>query len=207
MIEKCSCTFPEFYLHDAGQNEVDLCFNDLCDYEAVIQQADCVKKALDVLAGIDCTKCQQPRCHSWSYPTSVSSLDYLNSQTSLDRFMTHYSSMDSVHESLNDIVTEYGNLSNIPSDFMKNNFILVDVFFTDYYEFKKEAKRVMMPYDLFSSFGGALGFWAGFSILTLVEVLEWLLRTLTLSCFKEKVEPRKDKCSIAPRPSIHDTWQ
>lgn len=105
--------------------------------------------------------------------------------------MLHH--LDPRHVSLKDIQTEYGNTSNLPPDFLSENFITVTVLFTNYREFKKEAKRVMSAYDLFSSFGGTLGFWAGFSILTLVEVIEWLLRTLTLACFKEKVEAKNKK--------------
>lgn len=181
----------ELYPYMKTNTDVKFCFESLCNYTVVEDQKSCILKVISSVNDSSCSHCNQPRCNSLSYPTSHIALKYFTDQLSVETFAYSYLYKD--HSSLNDMVSEYGGFNNVPASFIPENYILVNIFFNNFRLTAKKATAAMNSSGLISSVGGALGLWAGFSILTLVEVMEWLTRSLTLICFKEKVEAKSDK--------------
>lgn len=174
IIATCGCATSQMYEYTDDRPGIDVCLSDLCDYDKVYYQAKCIRAVMD--GDHDCSHCNQPRCDSWSYQPSHESVKHFTNQLSADTLSGSYLPDD--HVSLDDMIYEYGNISNIPASFISENYILVNIFFNHLRLTKKEAKAVIKPFGLISSLGGALGLWAGFSILTLMELMEWLIRIL-----------------------------
>lgn len=196
MASRCGCVIAEVHPYTANSADTKLCFNDLCDADTVYTEAECISDMMTSFNDdFDCTHCHQSPCESWSYPLSVASLTYLTDQVSIESFILTY--LNDYHVSIDDLFMEFGNYSNLPSNFVADNYILVNIFFNNFRLTRKVAKEAMSTFSMISSIGGALGLWAGFSVLTLVEVLEWLVSAITLICFKEKVEAESKKISAS----------
>jgi len=132
---------------------------------------------VDFYANLDlahsCLECKMPPCLSWEYKNMHSMLDYFT-DFSADDFAEDFLQLD--HQSIADMKELYGNLIDVPNNFVSKNFAKVTITFSDLHIRHRVATETMSGFSLFSDLGGAFGFWIGCSVMTFVEVIEWLVR-------------------------------
>ncbi|KAI8514318.1 Amiloride-sensitive sodium channel [Branchiostoma belcheri] len=147
--------------------------NDYCDPRAI---ADCALDTLKaVTAGNFTCNCPTP-CDIAHFQTSVSYAGWPNKLTAA-HWLTELNLWDVWDE-------------QSATDYMSQNWIVLDIYYSELNYQVIEQQREMTEGDLLSNIGGQLGLFIGASVITLFEFVEYLVKRFT-SCCRKKY--RKDK--------------
>jgi len=193
MVRKCGCVYTGIDVLRPSDYNGEFCFHDMCNGTQILSQLECIDNFYATLdLNMICQSCKQPACDDWSYFVKVSDLMWLEG-LSAEEFVKDILPLN--HPAVDDMIAEYGNLSNTPTEFVAKNFAKITIHFADIHVRHKDASATMTGFSLFSSLGGAFGFWIGFSIITFLEVAELLVRMLLSLCYipREKTVRHKDQ--------------
>ena len=184
MVEKCGCAFADIHINKPYNYNGSFCLYDYCNKSLLESQYQCIRHFYDSLNfSAHCLDCKMPSCVNWEYPDRHAALDYFINFPA-DDFASDFLSND--HPAISDMISTYGNMSNVPNNFVSKNFAKVTVGFEDIHIRHKKAVRSMSGFSLFSDLGGAFGFWIGCSIITFVEFIEWLFRMIITLVYRKK---------------------
>lgn len=176
VTKKCGCAFAAVHIRKPQSYDGPYCFHDYCNKALTSQQFECIQDFYaNVNLSVDCSDCKMPECVSWDYTDYHSVLNYFANFDAED-FVDDF--LDADHPSVSDMALAYGNISNVPDNFISKNFAKVTVSFTDMHIRHRVATKTMSGFSLFSALGGAFSFWIGCSIITFVEVIEWIVRLI-----------------------------
>lgn len=187
---ECGCAYASYHVDKPSWYSGHFCMYNYCDGETALEEARCIQrfhKNTDLNSM--CTECQKPPCKSHSFTRLKSTFDYY---LQLPAVEVVENLVPADHASVQDMIYIYGNLSNVPLDLVSKNFARVTIEFADVHLRKEVATGSMSISSLLSDLGGAFGFWIGFSVITFLEIIEWLIRLLiSIGCKKcdQKVEP------------------
>mgnify|MGYP001792613222 FL=1 len=176
ITERCGCAYAEVHVLKPHGYDGPYCLSDFCNKSLLHQQIECVNEFYNTLNyDSDCSQCRMPACLQWDFQVSHAMIDYFH----------HFSAQDFAedflapgHPAIADMIDQYGNLSNVPENFVSKNFVALRVAFADLHVRHRTAQTLMSDYSLVSDLGGAFGFWIGFSVMTFVEILEWFVKML-----------------------------
>ena len=168
ITQKCGCYYTKYHMY----YQAKACFN--------LTELICINEIELGFANGYSQKCLSRcplECDSVTYDYSVSTLDF--------------PSREFYETSINDS-SFYKNISdafgtNATYDLYKENFLSLNVFLSS----NKYTKIMEMPKitstDLISGIGGSIGIFLGFSIFSLVEVLELLFQVIFIAIFKKRI--------------------
>ncbi|XP_067933385.1 acid-sensing ion channel 5-like [Watersipora subatra] len=174
MIKQCGCPFAGIHTEKPWNYNGPFCLQNYCNVTLLTQQATCINNVLNQLESHQlCHSCKMPNCLSWMFEDRHAAIDYfINSSTS--DFAEDF--LDKDHPAINDMNLAFGNLSNAPRNFIASNFAKVTITFANLHIKHRVAVSSMSSFSLFADLGGAFSFWVGCSIITFVEILEWIIR-------------------------------
>lgn len=175
VTELCGCALASVHIEKPVGFTGPFCFNDYCNGSQIYEQAKCVKRFFRIRSVNDCSECMKPACVQWNYKDHISTF-YTSDDMTAPEFAEDF--LDSSHPSIEDMRGIYGNLSNVPNTFISKNYAKFTVTFSDVHVRSRQAVKSVTGFSLFSSLGGAFSFWIGFSIMTFIEVIEWLVMML-----------------------------
>ena len=133
----------------------------------------------------------QPRCSETGYKYTIT-----ESRWPAPKFYKSFSRKEILGRSdrqelkayrlLREVITENENSSAEDSnyDFINYNFARLNVYLRDLESLHTEQQVAYPLSNLFSDIGGSLGLWVGLSLLTLVELLQLLVRMSLVICGK-----------------------
>lgn len=193
VIQQCDCAFAAVHIEKPPTYLGPFCFHDYCNKTLLEYQTQCIKKFYTELdLELNCLDCKQPQCVSWDYQSQFSALKYFINFPAYD-FVDDFLNIN--HPAIEDMINVYGNITNVPDTFISNNFAKVTVTFADLHIRHKKAYKTMSGFSLFSDLGGAFGFWIGCSVLTFLEIFEWIIRMFT-STTVENIAPTKSETEL-----------
>lgn len=196
ITEKCGCSYAGVHIEKPAEYGGPYCLSDYCNQTLVRQQAKCLVEFYDTIdLNSECLQCKMPRCVRWDFQVSHSMIDYFLHISAQD-FAEDMLPPD--HPAIEDMIDMYENLSNVPDNFISSNFISVRVTFADLHTLHRTAVTQMTAYSLFSDLGGAFSFWIGFSIMTFVEIIEWLVRMLLSIRPRSKTKHSSPSAGLKP---------
>lgn len=184
ITKRCGCPYAGIHYRKPASANSSFCFSDYCNVQILQSQLDCVKEfhALEETENF-CGQCHQPQCHRWKYEHRHAAFGIYKGMTFADQLI---SSLLSNHTARKDIELLFGNISNIPIEFLQKNFIKISLSFNNIVMKNFTAVNLESPTSLLSELGGAFGFWIGFSMVTFLEIIEWLIRTVLSCCAKNE---------------------
>ena len=164
VIEQCHCYFPGFPFYDTPSVPHSACsnFNELECFLKMKQLLDTQTFAMKQQCELECPL----ECDSVEYSIETSSLDYMH----IDHYNTY---MRSANVNATFTFDEY-----------KQSMLFLFVYYPtmQYTEIRQAPKTSLV--DLVSNLGGVIGVFLGFSVFSLVEIVELFLQVVLISINK-----------------------
>ncbi|XP_038050004.1 acid-sensing ion channel 1A-like [Patiria miniata] len=166
IIKRCSCQ-PLGY-ERAVKSDSSLV--PLCD----IEQFNCVMKALEVHRSlVSLSECTCPiACDYVTYETTLSTAKYPSQSVSTE------------------IDRAFQGDADISDGYVKENFVYLDVYYSELSTITYEQVQAMPFTALLGDLGGQLGLFLGASVITGVELLDYILRRLNLLILRVKTKKK-----------------
>lgn len=195
IIEACGCSYAGLKVPKSVLNNDSFCFNNYCNLTLLQEQAECYTSFMNKLdMNVSCTECSQPACERWEYSVHKTSFSSEPGSSSFERFVKA-NVADQNHTLIRDAEAIYGDIHSTPINFAFDNIIQVRIsFISNMFTLAIAEPLIQSQFALFSNIGGSFGFWLGFSILTVMEVLEFFVRLL-VSLFTIKKVTRVEDIS------------
>ena len=95
------------------------------------------------------------------------------------------------------------NLTHTNAEDIRNNMINLKVFYPDLQTTTIKQNRAYTPYELISNLGGQLGLFLGASLISLSEIIEFILKSLIYRC-KRLIKPEKNAISVSDDNKLSD---
>jgi len=169
IIKSCGCYSSEFSILNANLN---VCSKNLTQYFCLVN----VKNTFISSKQKECLDECPLECTSELYDFSLSSLDFPNSQAF--NLVRNDRALFTILQSLNN--------ETLTFDVFKKSFVSLNIYYP-HAQYTKITESPQYTYiGLFSSVGGSLGMFLGFSIFSVLEFAEVLIQMIKILLFKER---------------------